>query len=235
MTNQELLAAIDKLKALMISVATGGPRIGAVEGEFIETYDAAAGEFARRGISNPLPYRDLWQWYGRWTEGDLPKYQQRREHVAALFRDATRLVQNNHAPVEPTGWPKVDRTIAETKTRLAAARNEEQFQAIGLLCREALISVAQAVFDAAKHPILDGKEASTTDAKRMLEAYVAVELAGATNDEIRKYARAAFDLSNQLQHRRTATFRHTALCVEATASVVSLIAIVAGIRDPEER
>lgn len=66
----------------------------------------------------------------------------------------------------------------------------------------------------------------------MLEAYISSELAGGSNEELRKHARAAFDLANALQHRRTATFRDAALCAEATTSIVNLIAIVSGKRDP---
>jgi hypothetical protein len=35
-----------------------------------------------------------------------------------------------------------------------------------------------------------------------------------------------------LQHKRTADFRHAALCAEATAAVINLVAIVSGQRDP---
>jgi hypothetical protein len=66
----------------------------------------------------------------------------------------------------------------------------------------------------------------------MIEAYIAVELAGATNEASRKHARAAFDLANELQHRRTANFRLAALCAEATVAVINLVAIVSGQRDP---
>jgi uncharacterized protein YutE (UPF0331/DUF86 family) len=66
----------------------------------------------------------------------------------------------------------------------------------------------------------------------MLEAYVAVELAGGANEEVRKHARSALDLANALQHRRTATFREAAMCVESTTAIVNVIAIVAGMRDP---
>jgi hypothetical protein len=38
-----------------------------------------------------------------------------------------------------------------------------------------------------------------------------------------------------LQHKRTASFRDAALCSEATTSVVNLIAIIAGRRDPVEK
>lgn len=43
---------------------------------------------------------------------------------------------------EPTGWQKVDQQLQEVRLRLDTARIEEQYQAVGLLCREALITVA---------------------------------------------------------------------------------------------
>ena len=67
MTTTELVKELDRLKAIMISVATGGPRIQDVQGEFASSFDAISLELASRGIENPLPYRDLWQWYGHWT------------------------------------------------------------------------------------------------------------------------------------------------------------------------
>ncbi|MBX3521647.1 MAG: hypothetical protein KF807_00415 [Xanthobacteraceae bacterium] len=51
---------------------------------------------------------------------------------------------------EPTGWQKVDRQVQEMRSRLETATTEEQYQAVGLLCREILISAAQEVFDAQK-------------------------------------------------------------------------------------
>jgi AbiJ-like protein len=51
----------------------------------------------------------------------------------------------------PTGWPKIDRQIGEIRLRLREARAEEQFQAVGHLCREALITVAQTVYERQRH------------------------------------------------------------------------------------
>jgi hypothetical protein len=135
--------------------------------------------------------------------------------------------------MQPTGWQRVDRAVGEARDRLASARTEEQFQGVGLLCREILISLAQSVYLRDRHPPLDGKEPSTTDAKRMLEAYIAVELGGGANEEARKHTRSALELANALQHKRTATFREAAMCVEATTTVINVIAIVAGRRDPQ--
>jgi hypothetical protein len=48
MTDQELLHKLDRLKAVMIAVATGGPRIGDVEAEFTRDYDEFDAECAFR-------------------------------------------------------------------------------------------------------------------------------------------------------------------------------------------
>ena len=105
-------------------------------------------------------------------------------------------------------------------------------EAVGLHCREVIISLSQQVYNPDKYPTLDGVKASETDAKRMLDAYLAVELGGGPNEQARKHARASLDLANQLQHRRTATFREAALCAEATTALVNIVSIVAGRRDP---
>jgi hypothetical protein len=89
------------------------------------------------------------------------------------------------------------------------------------------------VFDRARHPSLDNVEPGSTDAKRMLDAYIAVELGGGVNEEARRHARSALDFAIALQHRRTASFRDAALCAEATTAVINVIAIVAGRRDPQ--
>lgn len=134
---------------------------------------------------------------------------------------------------EPTNWPRVDRGIYEIRRRLEQAENEEQFQAIGLLCREVLISLAQVVYDPQCHPAEEGIELSKTDAKRMLDSYIAAELKGGSNSGVRHHAKAALSLANDLQHHRTATYRQAALCAEATTSVINLTAIISGRRDFE--
>ena len=124
---------------------------------------------------------------------------------------------------EPTGWQKVDRQLQEVRLRLDTAKTEEQFQAVGLLCRECLISVAQEL-----HHV----ETNATDAKRMLEEVIDKELKGGSNEEARAHAKAAVRLALALQHKRTADFKTGALCAEATFSVINILAILAGRRNP---
>jgi integrase len=134
----------------------------------------------------------------------------------------------------------VERQLQQAREQLAASRHTEQFQTVGLHCREVLISLAQAVYVRERHGTKDGVEPSQTDSKRMLEAYVAVELRGSAREEERhhaesliKLAHSALDLANKTQHSRNADFRRAAMCIEATASVVSVISITAGRGDTQ--
>ena len=129
---------------------------------------------------------------------------------------------------EPTGWEKVDGQLQQARYQLETAKTETEFQAVGLLCREVLISLAQAVYNPDKYGTPDGVRPSNTDAPKMLEAVLAKELQGSANEEARRYAKAAWALAVALQHKRTADFRMAALCAEATASLVNVIALVVG-------
>lgn len=235
MTNEELNLALDRLSAIMVDVATGGTRIDSVNAEFGLLYDAVVDELSQWGIIEALPYRDLWQWRGRWSSGDMPQWQDRRNFVANLFSGLKKQLRTrSQTPYEPTGWARVDRAIANMQRLLATASTEEHFQAVGLLGREILISLGQAVFDPSRHATLDGVTASETDAKRMLEAFIAVALEGSANEELRKFVRSALGLALSLQHKRTATYRDAALCTEAAVAVAHIVAIISGRRNRNE-
>lgn len=124
--------------------------------------------------------------------------------------------------MEPTGWERVDRSIEEMRNRLQVADTEEKYQAIGMLGRETLITIAQQVFDKKLHPSTDGTDISSTDAKRMLEAYLSYELRG-ESEKVVKFTKAAVDMSNQLTHDRNATKRAAGICVIAVSMIASLI------------
>lgn len=232
MNGNEFHQRLDSMKSLLISVSTGGPRIGEVDDRYKQLYSLVALEFLARGIENPIPFPSLWDWYSRWSSGEYPTYQSRRDYISNLFNPTLQFLKTGQLDQpEPTGWQRVDRCVSELRLRLLAANNEEQYQAIGLLAREAVISTAQMVYDPNRHKSLDNVTPSQTDAKRMLEAFISFELAGGSNEEARRHAKSTLDFAVALQHRRTATFRDAALCAEATSSTISIIAILAGRRD----
>ena len=123
---------------------------------------------------------------------------------------------------EPTGWHRVDRSIEEMKARYKTADTEEKYQAIGMLGREALISIAQQVFRKDEHPSIDGTDIGSTDTKRMLDAYLSHELKD-ESEKIVKYAKSAVDMCNQLTHDRNATKRAAAICIIGVSSIAALV------------
>lgn len=236
--NSDLLEALELQKNIMVSVSTGGQKIQLVNQSYQKRLLLIDSGLKERNIVNPNPYKDLWEWYGKWSAGEMPTYQSRREFLSEMFASVIEAVDTSQDkpinPVfeDPTGWTRVDRSIGEIKLRVAQANSEEQYQAVGLLCRETLISVAQAVYDGENHPTLDGKNPSKTDAKRMLEAFIAHELPGKSNESLRRHAKSSLALANDLTHKRTAEFRISALCAEATNAVVNIASIISGRRDP---
>lgn len=232
-----LVYDIRRQKELLIDVATGGPRINTVESEYVDRRGRIVSSLHERRLADPNPFADLWQWYAKWR-ADLPTYASRRSYINDLYGPLEARLANPALDVGSelfagaTGWAKVDRQVDKVRESLESATAEEDFQAVGLHCRETLISLAQAVYNPALHSSSDGVVPSATDGKRMLDAYLAAEHSGPSNEKLRKATRAAIDLAVELQHRRTATFRDAALCAEATIAAVNLIAILRGRRDP---
>lgn len=224
-----LLAELLIHRAMMVDVATGGARIQDVD-DYYRAREVRIREALPPGVTYENPHADLWDWYRHWS-GNLPQYKDRRFYVREIFAPAIEAVSKRSSlPTQervPTGWERVDRTLSKARNQLNTASAEEDCQSIGLLCREVIISLAQAVYDPAIHESLDGVTPSETDANRMLEAYIGHVFPGASYKEVRAHARASLALALNLQHRRTATRQLASLCVEATASTTAVISIIA--------
>jgi len=232
-TKEGLLKDVEFLKNTMISVATGGQRIQEINDTYKSKYHSVSKQLQRLQLQNPDPFLDLWDWYGKWSS-DFSTYRERRSYIREMFSSLIQILEETEAPemisvtVNLTGWERIERSIQEIKKRQSEASKEEQFQVVGLLCRETIITLAQSVFDSEKHPILDGTKIGKTDAKRMLEAYIAVELSGSSNENLRRYAKTTLDLANELTHKRTATKRDSSLCSVATLSLINFIGTIEG-------
>ena len=229
---------LDRMSQVLIAVSTGDKATVPISTRYKQDYEQLGGDLKKLDIENPVPFSDLLYWNGEWSNGNYPSYDSRRDYVQNLFgqiegriRDVLATKSGEIFP-EPTGWPKVDRQLAAAKKQFASANSEELFQSVGHLCRETLISLAQAVYDRRLHPPVDQKEPSRTDAKRMLTDYLAVEAKGSSNDKVRSNVKSALDLANALQHKRTADYKHAALSLQASTSVVNYIAILSGQRGP---
>lgn len=92
----------------------------------------------------------------------------------------------------------MDRGVEKITKAMEEAKNEEDFQAIALLCREAIISLAQAVYKPNEKGTSEGVRLSETDAKRMLDDYILERLGGQSSEYHRKFMKASFDLAVSL-------------------------------------
>ena len=224
-----LLAELIIHRDMMISVATGGKRIQEVNDYYIAR-EARIRDRMPSDVRYENPHDDLWAWYHHWN-AHFGKWTERRQYVREMFAPAiAALAKRSTLPLserDPTGWERVDRALTKARSQFEFASAEEDCQAVGLLCREVIISLAQAVYDPAIHESQDGVTPSDTDANRMLEAYIAHAFPGGSYKEVRAHARASLALALNLQHRRTATRQLAALCVEATASTTAVISIIA--------
>ena len=232
-----LIEEIEAQKSLMIQVATGGNRIEEVD----EKYRLRRREIKRKlrnlQIDDPNSFEGLWDWYNYWKSQGLETYRSRRQYVKDLYSNLLSKLDEIEAGLaidetrEFTGWERVDRGLDKIRLQLASSHDEEDYQQVGLLGREVIISLAQSVYDPSRHQPLDGINPSDTDAKRMIDSFIEYELKGQSNRELRAYAKSALDLALKLQHRRTADFRTAAMSAEAAVSVVNTIAIISGRRD----
>ncbi|MGD8814807.1 MAG: hypothetical protein PVI78_10070 [Anaerolineales bacterium] len=123
-------------------------------------------------------------------------------------------------------WRRAERSLTEGYNQLGNATTAEQFQVIGIFSREAIISLAQAVYAPSIHETTDGTRPSETDANRMLEAYLNHNLSGKSFKVVRKYAKASLDLAVSLQHKRTATWHDSKMSLDATSSLINLVSIL---------
>lgn len=230
-TRDNLLQQIEFLKDTMISVATGRQMIQSINEKYKQVYLDINIALKKLNIENPNPYGDLWEWYEKWST-DFKSYTERRTFISKMYKVLLDTIHESDITdsfsIEQNikGWERVERTVNEIKRRINIAKNEEQFQSIGHLCRETLISLAQEVYDKNRYPTLDGVEASKTDAKRMLEAFIMIELGGSINETLRKYARTAIELANELTHKRTASKKDALLCSSATLNLINVIKVI---------
>jgi hypothetical protein len=108
---------------------------------------------------------------------------------------------------------------------LAEATEPEDFQAIGLMCREVLIALGSEL-------VLDSEMPSDTEAPKLADfknrAQIAIDrlLPGSDNSELRAQARkvseAAWVFSSTLTHSPSRTINDTLICVSLVGAVLTL-------------
>lgn len=224
---------LETIRNLMVSVATGGPQIKEEDTRYKRLQIQIEQDCKKLNLTYNNTFDSLWDWYGKW-KADFPTYHERRVFISELFAPTLAYFDENENDnnietfIELGDWERIQRAITKIKRDSSSARNEEDFQAIGLLCREVIISLAQVVYNPLVHGETDenGKQIGRADAVRMIGNYVKVKLNGSHNKELRAYAKATNDLANQLTHKRSATKRDMLLTVSSTFALINFVGII---------
>lgn len=225
---------LEAIQDILISVSTGGPRFQEVEPQYKSLHSSFAKKCKQLNIIYNNSFDGLWQWYGRYR-AELPTYQSRREFIGNLLAPTFEAFNNDNSTpaiaipiVELSDWDRINRTVIKIKQNSLAAKNEEDFQQVGLLCRDVIISLAQAVYNPEIHGATDEEDTQIgkDDAVRMIGNYINVCLKGPSNGELRAYAKTTNKLANNLTHRRNATKKDMMLCVSATIALINFIGIL---------
>ncbi len=127
-------------------------------------------------------------------------------------------------PLVSEEWHHVDQNLHSLRRQLQVAKTEEDFQTVGVLSRETIISLGQAVLDESLRTQLPG--VSQTDAEEIVSKYFGLKLSGSSNIELRAYCKSSLKLAVALQHMRNASYTQAELCTEACAHLVMLVRIL---------
>ncbi len=109
----------------------------------------------------------------------------------------------------------------DLKDELATASTVDDFQDVGRRCREILIDLAELVFDESM-VVRGAVMPARNDAKSRLDLFFATRLPGPSNEEIRRFAKAAVGLANAVVHDADATDVHAFAVAQATLTLVRL-------------
>lgn len=120
--------------------------------------------------------------------------------------------------------PILFRKLKNTALLIDTATEIEDFQAIGVQCREILIELGNNIY----LPKMSGEEEQpkASDFKRKAELFVQYHIPGKENKDyrniIKKMTESTWDYAAKITHSRNATFYDVSTCVSLTMSLVTM-------------
>lgn len=120
--------------------------------------------------------------------------------------------------------PTLFRKLKNVAGLIDIAKETEDFQAIGVQCREIMIELGNTIYS----PEMAGDKEQPKDAdfKNKAEFFVGFYLSGSDNADYRKcikeITKATWDYANKITHSRNATFYEVSTCVTLTTSLVGV-------------
>ena len=197
---------------------------------------------ARHDINLNLPWRDFSgfrsYWISRGAAGS-GGWQARRDILSKffgpVFAELDRLedaafastVAEGVTPASGTGWPNVDATLADVKSRFRSAVTSADYQDVGRRCVAVMEALSGTVYDPAKH-LRDGEtEPPVAKTHMRITRYVEDALAGAGNVEVRALVRKAAELAEAVKHRPGGTRRDAGIAADSVTLLAHILRRIA--------
>ena len=222
----EVLKLLELQTDLLRSVATGGPRIDAVNGQYQRRRRLLNPGLKRLGIEPPFPWHDLWGWHGKWKEVS-DTYAGRRQYISDLAMPARNRLEQMIAGTTATdpgpaiaAWPHLERRLEGLHAELQAAESLDDLQDVGRRAREILIDLAGFVYQPHMLPASVSEQPKAGDAKARLAYAAAALMSGQAHEQWRKLVRATWDLANVITHSSSVSRVEAFAAVQATVLLV---------------
>lgn len=120
--------------------------------------------------------------------------------------------------------PQLFRKLKSVAALIGTAKEIEDFQAIGVQCRETLIELGNHIYN----PMMagSGEQPQASNFKRKSELFIQFYLKGSENSDyrniIKKLTEATWDYANKITHSRSATYYEVSTCVTLCISLVGV-------------
>lgn len=120
--------------------------------------------------------------------------------------------------------PQLFRKLKNIASLIDSAIEIEDFQAIGVQCREVLIELGNSIYSA--EMVGDGEQPQASNFKRKAELFVQFYLSGSDNSDyrsiIKKLTESTWDYTNKITHSHNTTFYEASTCVSLCTSLVGV-------------
>ena len=221
--------------ALLVTTATGGPRIDTVEADYQDNRQQLARVLPRLNLEDPFPWKTLWEWHGFYS-GNFAQYSERRQYVGSLAQPVLDQLEQLKTSGSVTDWGKeeaqetwesIDKRLADAKRELDDANDLDGWQDVGRRCREIIIAAANLVFDESMIP--EGQDPPKgSDAKRKIELYLQAKVPGSSHEDLRNLMKSALRLAHTVTHSESIDGIDAFAAAQATVLLVRCLQRIEG-------
>lgn len=223
-----LLQLVDTQRGLLISVATGGASPEQADDEYRSRQTEISEGLARIGLSNPFPWRSLWEWRTFYARR-LGTHDERKADIDQRAREVLSKLggEDGGSLASSSSWRLVDVRTRELRSRLREADSLDDYQDVGRRSREIIINAVNVVFTDGMVPrgqvVPQG-----SNAKARLEILADELLTGPSGRAelrtlLRDLGRSAWDLCQTVVHSSSASALDAFAAAHSTLLLVDLL------------